>query len=175
VVSRAGVSAGDAPKRRRWRVKAAVAALVALLLAVTYVTLWAIRVALFPRDKPSFSASCLSLGGGPGPCVPGGRIVFHLKAMGFDSFSALAETPEGKTIWFFPGDERPTSIPLSGLPASGVPSEVAVIPGDSTAGEYVLRGVFSRAPLDKDAAREALIGRRSDAVAAESRIRVLVP
>jgi hypothetical protein len=155
---------------------AALPALVALLLvAVAYVTLWAIRVAFFPREKPSFSASCLSLGGGAGPCVPGGRILFHLKPAGFDSFSALAESPEGKTVWFFPGDDRPTSISLSGLPASGTPREASVIPGDSTAGEYVLRGVFSRAPLEKDAVREALIGRRSDCVAAESRIRVLVP
>jgi hypothetical protein len=170
------VSATDAPKRRRWRVSAILAALVVLVFAVVaYVTLWAIRVTLLSRERPSFSASCLSLGGGPGPCVPGGRIVFHLKPAGFDSFSALAETPEGRTVWFFPGDDRPTSISLSGLPASGTPREVAVIPGDSTAGEYVLRGVFSRAPLEKDAVREALIDRRSDCVAAESRIRVLVP
>src|SRR5579862_1378081 len=72
VVSRPQVSASDAPTKRRWGRAAALPALVALLVVgVAYFTLWAIRVAFFPRDRPSFSASCLSLGGGTGPCVPG--------------------------------------------------------------------------------------------------------
>jgi hypothetical protein len=127
------------------------------------------------RAGPSFQPSCLSLGGSPGPCVPGGRIVFRVEPAGYGAFSALAETPEGNTVWYFPGADRPDSVDLQNLPKTGVLGQVAVVPADSVAGEYVLHGVFSRVPLGKDEIREALSTGRPDATALERRIRVLVP
>src|SRR5262245_12685440 len=59
---------------------------------------------LTPRGgaiTPSLTLSCL-VDGRVAPCARGAKLVFELAPAGHSAFAAVAEAPDGSTLWLFP-------------------------------------------------------------------------
>jgi hypothetical protein len=122
---------------------------------------------------PGFSISCLQADGQVAACAQGGRMVFKLAPSGFMAFAAVAEAPDGTTLWYFPGGERTHGLDLHALVSSGLLQEAIEIGDDHPPGEYVVHGLFSATPLSRDEVREALRDpQRLGAVSVERRTRI---
>jgi hypothetical protein len=102
--------------------------------------------------RPSFSLSCL-VDGQPGPCRRGSKLVFELRPERFESFAAVAEGPDGTTLWLFPSGAENASADVTHLGSRGVLEEAVTL---DVAGEYVVYGLFSHERLDRDSIRRAL-------------------
>lgn len=104
-------------------------------------------------SRPSFSLSCLN-DGRPGPCLRGSKLVFEVAPAGFRAFAAVAEGPEGSTIWYFPRSGQSTSVDVSTLGKRGVLSEAVVL--DDSPGQYLVHGLFTHRALTREEIREVL-------------------
>ncbi len=145
-----------APARRwvRWLVP--LAAVTAALLVVLLVRSrspeeWTARGGSL---APSVELSCL-VEGRAAPCERGAKLVFTLTPRGASAFAAIAEAPDGETIWLVPGGRDATSAELSSLSAGGVLDRAAVL--DGPRGHYTVHAVFSKRPLTRDELRAALL------------------
>jgi hypothetical protein len=105
---------------------------------------------------PSFVVSCLSPEGRGSACAPGGKMVFQIDPGPFRAFAAIAEAPDGTTLWYFPGGDRAFGIDLTGLKPNGLLEEAISIGSAGPAGEYVIHGLFSERPLSKNEVRDAI-------------------
>ena len=107
-----------------------------------------------PLKKPTFRVSCLAASGALGPCAPGSTMVFRISPAGFSSFASFAQAPDGKTIWYFPGEAQTTGQSLLGLHSSGVLANGVSIGDGYTPGTYLIHGIFSKSPLTKDQVKD---------------------
>jgi hypothetical protein len=104
--------------------------------------------------RPHFSVSCL-VEGHPAPCRPGAKLVFALEPRGFEAFAAVAEAPDGTTVWLFPARDGETAADATRLLPGGLLDQVVTL--DGPPGGYVVYGVFSHRRLDRDDVRRALM------------------
>ncbi len=105
---------------------------------------------------PGFAVSCLGAQGEASTCALGGKLVFQVNPGPFRAFAAIATTPDGTTLWYFPGGDRALGIDLGGLKSPGLLDEAISIDSEGPAGEYVIHGLFSARPLSRDEVREAI-------------------
>ena len=117
-------------------------------------------------SRPSFSLSCL-VDGQPGPCRRGSKLVFELRPERFESFAAVAEGPDGTTLWLFPSGAEKASADVTHLGSRGVLGEAVTL---DVAGEYVVYGLFSHERLDRDSIRRALSDGGVDGAIAVQRV-----
>lgn len=104
--------------------------------------------------RPSFSMSCI-VEGRAAPCQRGGKLVFLVAPAGFEAFAAIARTPDGTTLWLFPSAVDASSVDVRRLGSGGALDEAVLLDGQP--GAYVVQGIFSHAPLSRDAVRAALL------------------
>jgi len=99
---------------------------------------------------PGFEVTCV-----PAPCAQGSKLVFDITSTGgatyFGAWSLMRKSfdtdPASATrIWYFPTSRR---IPDGG----GVLDTGIVLGGEHPPGGYIVEGVFSTEPLDRDALR----------------------
>lgn len=102
--------------------------------------------------RPSLTLSCL-VDGQVAPCARGAKLAFQVTPGSYSSFAAIAEAPDGTTLWLYPSTEPGRSVDLTGLGASGVIPEAVVL--DGPPGEYVVTGLFTTRPLTRTELREA--------------------
>lgn len=148
---------GETGTRPIWRWAFAFAAALLLLVPAVYFSSRRTETEFAVRGEtlaPTFSVSCIA-DGHPAPCTQGAKLVFQVKPSGWVAFAALAEGPDGSTVWFFPTGEQ-LSVDLQRIDASGVLELAPVIDGPS--GNYTLHGVFSKRPLTQAEVRAALSG-----------------
>lgn len=116
--------------------------------------------------RPSFSLSCL-VDGQPGPCRRGSRLVFELRPGHFESFAAVAEGPDGTTLWLFPSGTEEASVDVTHLGSRGVLGQAVTL---DVPGEYVIYGLFTHERLSRDSIRRALSDGGVDGAIAVQRV-----
>ena len=142
-----------APRRSRWWLTVAVPA-----LAVIALVAWRVRA------TPEVVSEFASRGGtGPvatmhvtcGACTSRDKLVFDVHGTtGYRYFAAFAQRADGTVLWYFPATADATSLDLATQPASGILGVAITLGADHPPGAYRVFGVFSHAPLARDALRD---------------------
>lgn len=147
----AAVLERTAPARPRFLPWLALAAATALATVIVVLVRQPIDDELTPRGNKlaaSFTLSCL-VNGAAAPCEVGAKLAFGVAPRGYRSFAAVAEAPDGTTVWLFPH-----SIDVSALGPGGVIEEAVLI--DGPRGTWVVHGVFGPRPFSRDELRAAI-------------------
>jgi len=99
-------------------------------------------------DRGSFALACLGQGSGL-HCQRGDRLLFRVSPpAGKPFFSAIANRPDGVTLWYFPSDEG-QSVPIDQNNFQGVLSVGVAMGEDHLHGRIEVLGLFSAMPLNK--------------------------
>ena len=161
------VFADVAPPRRRLRWLFAVAPAVAAAMALVVIAPW--RTETRGRVEPEFAAR-----GGAKPvaallakcaagCELGDRIIFDVHGTsGFRYFAAFGQRGDGTVLWYFPSEPHGTSIDLAQSHA-GVLGDGIMLGAEHGTGRIRIFGVFSRAPLTREAIRTSFDETRASA------------
>jgi len=87
-------------------------------------------------------------------CTRGDRLLFKVKApKGRTFFSAFAKGPDGTIVWYFPGSVAKKSIDVLTHLKSGWLDLGIELGDEHPPGDYLVFGLFSEAPLDKQQIR----------------------
>lgn len=94
--------------------------------------------------------------GAPGVCRRGDKLYFRVdpgEEKGF--LSLVAVGPGEAALWYFPSDTTP-SLPLAEVWEGGIVQRAVIVGDEHTPGDYVIYGVLSARPLDKEQVRRAV-------------------
>jgi hypothetical protein len=102
--------------------------------------------------QPSFSVTCVADGRAT-QCRAGARLAFEVSPRGFAAFAAVAEAPDGTTVWLFPSHGATHSVELRG--DGGTVTLPEAVELDGPPGDYTIHALFSQRPLSRDELRTA--------------------
>lgn len=156
--------------RARWLLRWGVA-LAALVVATVYVGRSSLEVDLVARGatlRPSFTVACVTEGQA-GRCQRGAKLAFAVSPRGYRAFAAVAEAPDGTTLWLYPSEEQGRSVALSSPDGGPITLENAVLM-DGPAGAYVIHALFSPRALVREEIRSALLQPSSDYVVVQQQV-----
>lgn len=165
--------APERPSLLTWpRILSAAAVGIAALCAVVLVyPFMGLKPDYTPRGealRPTLTVSCLEAGA-VAPCRPQSKLAIQVDGSAYKAVGVVAETPDGTTLWLYPGPNDRT-FDLRQL-AQGAALPEALVLGD--AGEYVLHAVFTQAPVTRDEVRKMLLKPEAESGAVVSK-KVLV-
>lgn len=101
-------------------------------------------------SDPSFSLICQ----GPNErCTVGGRVLLQLSTTAEGRyFAAVAHGGDDQTIWYLVGD-----VPADLWPGTGILTRAIVLGPEHQPGDYVVYGIFSREPLDRQRVQQLIL------------------
>lgn len=107
-----------------------------------------------PRGlKPNFAVGC-AIDDVVVECVQGAKLVIELAPNGYEHFAAVMVHPSGTEQWIYPRAEGGSSLDLRSVASNGVMNDAIKL--DGPPGEYLVKGAFAHAPMDRATAKEAV-------------------